>query len=198
MKRRYAILGMASLLAVALAVPALGGPSNPVAEGAASAKKIAKKAKKKAKQANKAAKAAQASANSAQSSANSAQSTANGAQTAAEGAQASADAAQATADGAQSAANSAQSTADAAYSDVDFNSGTTSPTDSSPTRLASAACDSGYEVTGGGYTIGGAGNDAITTAINQQYGSGWLVLAQEIPGGTASTWNLTVSVNCID
>ena len=51
MKRRYVLLGLASILAIALAVPAMGGPSNPLATTAASAKKTAKKALKKAKKA---------------------------------------------------------------------------------------------------------------------------------------------------
>ena len=61
MKIRYVVLAMSLVLAVAFSVPALGGPSNPVANLAAKdgkARKAAKKAKKKANKANKAAKAA--------------------------------------------------------------------------------------------------------------------------------------------
>jgi hypothetical protein len=55
MQRRFVVLGIASVLALALAVPALGGPSNPIADGAATAKKTANKALKKSKKASKSA-----------------------------------------------------------------------------------------------------------------------------------------------
>jgi hypothetical protein len=44
MKRRHALLGVGTVLALALTVPALGGPSNPIAESAVSLTKIKKKA----------------------------------------------------------------------------------------------------------------------------------------------------------
>jgi hypothetical protein len=81
MKRRYVVLGISSVLALALTVPALGGPSNPIASSAASAKKLANKALKKANQANSAAQQAQTTAHQALQSANQAQQTANAAQT---------------------------------------------------------------------------------------------------------------------
>ena len=65
MKERYFVLGLAIVLALALAIPALGGSSNPSATKAASAKKTANKALKKAKAANKAANQAQGTANQA-------------------------------------------------------------------------------------------------------------------------------------
>ena len=106
MRRRYVLLALTSILAVALTVPALGGPSNPIATGAASAKKTAKKALKKAKK-------------KAQQTAKAAQSTADGAAAAAAGAQSSADSAQSTADGAQASADAAQASADAAQATAD-------------------------------------------------------------------------------
>jgi hypothetical protein len=51
--KRYLVLGLGAVLALAVAVPAFGGSSDPSATTSASAKKTAKKALKKAKQANK-------------------------------------------------------------------------------------------------------------------------------------------------
>ncbi|MBA2546235.1 MAG: hypothetical protein H0V15_05070, partial [Solirubrobacterales bacterium] len=53
------------MLAIALAVPALGGTSNPIATGAASVKQIARKALRKANQAQSTANTALATANTA-------------------------------------------------------------------------------------------------------------------------------------
>ena len=39
MSKRYTVLGLSVVLALALAVPALGGPTNPIASISASAKK---------------------------------------------------------------------------------------------------------------------------------------------------------------
>ena len=80
MKRHYLVFALGALLVVAVAVPALGGSSNPTATVAASAKKQAKKALKKAKLAQQAADAAQGSADAAQGSADTAQGSADGAQ----------------------------------------------------------------------------------------------------------------------
>jgi multidrug efflux pump subunit AcrA (membrane-fusion protein) len=75
MKNRYLVIGLAIVLAVAVAIPAFGGP-NPGAAISASAKTIAKKAKKKAKSAQQAAAKAQQDANTAQQTANTALQTA--------------------------------------------------------------------------------------------------------------------------
>jgi len=69
MKRRHALLGLSAVLVLALVVPALGGPSNPIAEKALSLSKV-----------NKTAKRAQNTANSAQSAAGNALGVANGKQ----------------------------------------------------------------------------------------------------------------------
>src|SRR6476661_6141158 len=45
MKRRHLLFGAAAVLALALTVPALGGPSNPIAREALSLTKVNKKAK---------------------------------------------------------------------------------------------------------------------------------------------------------
>ncbi len=76
MKQRYLVLAFSIVLAVAVAVPALGQSSEPTATSAASAKKLAKKANKKAKKANKKAKQANQAANAAQGSADAAQASA--------------------------------------------------------------------------------------------------------------------------
>jgi uncharacterized phage infection (PIP) family protein YhgE len=197
MRRRYVLLAITSILAIALTVPALGGPGNPIATGAASAKKTAQKALKKAKQAKKAAKNAQTTADgaasaaaAAQTSADNAQSTANGAQTAAEAAQTSADAAQASADAAQASANSK-------YGDTDYVEGDTSATDSSASKTQAAGCVGSFTPSGGGYALAGTGANEVTVTLTSQYLSGWIVIAEEIGAGTANTWNLTTNVTCV-
>jgi hypothetical protein len=45
MKRRYALIALGAVLILSLAVPALGGPSNPIAEKALSLTKVNKRAK---------------------------------------------------------------------------------------------------------------------------------------------------------
>src|SRR5262249_26378096 len=94
MKRSQTLLAIAGALALALAVPALGGPSNPVAGAAGGLKgKVA---------------SALATADRALTSANGAQSAANNAQAAANAAQVSANAANAAAANALSAAQGKQ------------------------------------------------------------------------------------------
>src|SRR3979409_1319353 len=90
MKKRYTVLGLSVFLAIALAVPALGGPSNPVAHTASALSK---------------AKKAIGLANNAQGTANSALTGANAAKTAAATAQAAANAAKTAADAANANAN---------------------------------------------------------------------------------------------
>lgn len=189
MRNRYLILGLSTFLAVALAVPALGGPSNPIADGAASAKKTAKKALKKAKKANQAAKAAQSSADAAQLSADGAQSTADGAQSAAEAAQASADAAQASAD-------AAQATADSKYGTVTNVEGTTSPLNNSSKSVVFATCPSGRDLAGGGYIANGTGNEDAAVVFNTAYLDAWGVVADD-QGTNGNTWDITPTARCI-
>jgi len=97
MRRRYALLGATSTLVVALAIPALGGPSNPIAESALSLKKTNKAAKKALKRAR----AARDAADAALSAADAAQSAAGGAQSAAGAAQATGNSALGVANGKQ-------------------------------------------------------------------------------------------------
>ena len=195
MKNRYLVLGLAAFLAIALAVPALGGPSNPIADGAASAKKTAKKALKKAKKANQAAKAAQSSADAAQLSADGAQSTANGAQSTANGAQTAAEGAQASADAAQASADAAQATADSKYGSVTNVEGTKSPTDGSAKSIVFATCPSGRDLSGGGYIVNGVGGVDARVTFNTAYLNAWGVVADD--QGATGTWDVTPTARCI-
>jgi len=187
MRNRYLVLGLASIIAIAFAVPALGGPSNPIASSAASAKKLANKALKKAKAANAAATTAQSTADSAQAAANAAQSTANGAQSAAE-------AAQATADSAQSTANTAISTKFDTVSNVE---GSPSPNDSTDKSVVFASCPGAQPTpTGGGFIINGGGAVEAITNFNTAYIGSWGVGALA-NGTSASNWTLTPTAVCI-
>lgn len=188
MKNRFLILGLASFLAVALAVPALGGPSNPIANGAASAKKTAKKALKKAKEAKTAAAAAQ-------SSADAAQATADGATTDAANAQATADAATTAAANAQAAADAAQATADTKFGTITNVEGTTSASNNSDKSIIFASCTGDSVPSGGGFIINGTGNDDSHVTFNTAYGDSWGVGAQD-GGANASNWDLTPTVRC--
>jgi hypothetical protein len=199
MRNRYLVLGLAAVLALALAVPALGGPSNPVASSAASAKQLATKALKKAKKANTAAQTAQSTANSAASSAQSAQNTANGAQNTANGAQTDAAAAQAAADAAQADATAAQNSANAKYDTVTRVESAASATSNADKPVVFATCTGGREATGGGWTTGpagGAGELDARITFNTAYGNSWGVIARD-GGGNASTWNISANVQCI-
>ncbi|HKJ36272.1 MAG TPA: hypothetical protein VKA36_06875 [Solirubrobacterales bacterium] len=191
MSKRSVVLLLSSALALTLAVPALGGPSNPVADGAASAKKTAKKALKKAGKAKK--------------KANKANRTAKKAQTAADAAQVTADAAQSTGDAAQLSADAAQATADAAAADAAVNTGTklgledvsdTSASNSTNDKVASASCPSGKDVTGGwGFVNGQQGNVAIYGLL--KFYEDTSVLAAEV-NATAGNWSVTAQAACIN
>lgn len=195
MNRRYAILGLAVFLALALSVPALGGPSNPVADVSATAKSIANKALKKAKK-------AQATANSAQSAANAAGSEAKGALTEAKKGVTNAAAAQSTANTAKAAADSAKAAADEANANANsriksagqvFGDGT--PTDTETAKNDSAECGAD-ETLGGGFFVGGAGNNSVTVTSSEHllYGNGWFVAAEAISG--TPSWSITAIAMC--
>jgi membrane protein involved in colicin uptake len=211
MKKRYTVLGLSVFLALALAVPALGGPSNPVASVSASVKSIANKALKKAKAAQGAAEAAQSTANSAssaassaqkeagaaQKTANTAQGTATTAQSTANAAKTAAATAQTTANTAQTAANTAKSAADNALNVANGKmSGEVRVEGEAGTTFGVAGCPSGKVPTGGGFIITGADNDAATVTESTQYLSGWIVFASQIEGTTGSSWGTVATVNC--
>lgn len=203
MSKRYAVLGLSVFLALALAVPAMGGPSNPVASVSADALTIAKKALKKAKAAQKKANAANAAAAAAQSTANTALNEAKKAQTSAGAAQSSANTAQASADSAKAIAEEAKTAA--ANAEANANNrlegafqefGEASEENTTATKFASASCPSETDVLGGGFSVGGA-SDEVTVTIAEEtfYGGGWFVSASSIAGMTPS-WSLTAIAMC--
>jgi type IV secretory pathway VirB10-like protein len=222
LKRRYVVLSLSLVLALALAVPALGGPSNPIASTSASVKQIATKALKKAKAAQTTANTALATATSAQGAASAAQSdvgkvqkevktaqsTADAAKSAAATAQSAAATAQTTADAAKGAAANAQSTADAAKAAADAAQATANTKlgetftefgDGSGNSTTSGTdfveCPGSSEVTGGGYTTGGAGANQAVPVFTAAYGDAWVASLERIPG-QAGTWSVQAVVTC--
>lgn len=194
MKRRYAVLGLSVFLALALAVPALGGPTNPVASISASAKSIANKALKKAK-------AAQQTANTANGTANTALSTANSALAEAKKGVANAATAQTTANGAKKLAEEANTKAEAANANANTRvlgaverSGS-SENNTETTKSASVECESNEVTLGGGFFVGGTAN-SVTVGASEHlfYGNGWFVSARAISG--TPTWSLTAYAMC--
>lgn len=190
MKKRYTVLGLSVVLALALAVPALGGPTNPIASVSASVKSIANKALKKAKAAQTAANAAQATATGAENDAQSAQKTANSAQSTATSALKTANTANSTANTAKAAAATAQATADGKMSGEVHVEGAEGST------ISSAGCPAGKVPTGGGFIVTGSDNFAATVTESTQYLNGWLVIADQIKGTTGSSWGTVATVNC--
>jgi hypothetical protein len=217
MSKRYAVLGLSVFLALALAVPALGGPTNPVASTSASVKSIANKALKKAKAAQNTANAASAAASSASNTANSALSeakkadnNASSASTEAKKALTSAGAAQTSANNAQDTANSAKGIAEAAKSaaesaEANANSrikdsvqrfGTFTTEDTTSPKFASVSCETGQPVLGGGFSVGGEANKVTVSQSEEQlYGGGWFVDASAI-SGTTPTWDIAAVAIC--
>jgi membrane protein involved in colicin uptake len=211
MKKRYTVLSLSVVFALALAVPALGGPSNPIASASAGVKSIAQKALKKAKAAQTAANNAQNTANAAsgaaagaQKDANSAQKSADSAGKAAAAAQGTANTALSTANAAKTAAAAAQSSADSAKATADSAltaangkmSGEVQVEGEAGTTFGIAGCPSGKVPTGGGFIITGTDNNAATVTESTQYGTAWIVFAKQIKGTTGSSWGTVATVNC--
>jgi membrane protein involved in colicin uptake len=198
MRKRYLVLGLSVFLALALAVPALGGPSNPVAGASATAKAIAQKALKKAKAAQKTANQAKSTANTALSNAAAAQSTANSAQSDANQAKTAAAAAQTSADNAQTAADAANANANTRYNSVTEVSGGATADDTSSPKSAFATCPAGSDPTGGGYSIGGTtpGGAVVTSQHVQLYGGGWFASARTQQGLGATSWSIAAFAEC--
>ena len=203
MSKRYAVLGLSVFLALALAVPALGGPMNPVASISASAKGIANKALKKAKAAQQTANAASAAANAASATANSAlneakkaQGTAGSAQTAANNAQGTANTAKSIAEAAKTAAENAEANANSRIKEAFEEFGTATEENTSTPKLTSVSCPTGTELLGGGFSVGGE-NTKVTVTQSEEtfYGGGWFVDASAI-SGTTPTWNLAAIAMC--
>jgi hypothetical protein len=194
MKRRYAVLGLSVFLALALAVPALGGPTNPVASISASAKSIANKALKKAKAAQQTANTANGTANTALSTANSALSEAKKGVTNAATAQASANSAKKLAEEANTKAEAANANANNRVLGAVERSGS-GESNNEISKSQSASCE-GNEVTlGGGFFVGGTSNSVTVTASERLiYGNGWFVSGRAISG--TPTWSLTAYAMC--
>jgi hypothetical protein len=210
MSKRYAVLGLSVVFALALAVPALGGPSNPIASTSASVKQTANKALKTAKAAKKTANSAASAASAAQSTANSAESNASKALTeakkgvtAAATAQSTANTAKSTADSAKTAAAAASAAAAAAEANANTRvkssiqrAGETTAENTTASKFNSVACQGSEVITGGGYSIGGESNKVTVNISEEQlYGGGWFVNGQTIAGQTAN-WALTAIAIC--
>jgi hypothetical protein len=180
MKSRYTVLFLSLVLALALAVPALGGPMNPIASISSSAKSIANKALKKAK-------AAQKTANTALSTANTANATAGTAQTEAKKAQT-------TAETAKTAAAAAQTTANSKFGETEYVVGPLSGS-STTVGFSTAKCAEGSTITGGGYTTSGTGDHEVVPIYTGAYGDAWFADLERIPGGT-NTWEVTALATC--
>lgn len=205
MSKRYFVLGLSVVLALALAVPALGGPSNPIASISASVKQTANKALKQSKQAKKLANTANSNAKKAQETAEGAKAAADGAKAAADGAKTAADGAKTAASGAQSTANGAKKIAEEANANANAriegsyaNFGEATLEDTGTTKFAGAECDSVSDpILGGGFFVGGTGNNNVTvngSEIDPLYGDSWFVAAEAISG--TPSWSLQASILC--
>jgi uncharacterized phage infection (PIP) family protein YhgE len=216
MRKRYVILGLSVVLALALAVPAFGGPTNPLSGGLASVKKTAKKALKNANAAKKTANSALTAAESAtagvksanaaikgvendvskqqteikklQTSVTTAQNTANSASTAAAGAKSVADEAKAAAAAAEANANTRLKGSTEVFGETSASS--------ESTKFASVECPAGSPTLGGGYVVGGAANKAVVTLSEKNlYNDGWFVGSQQI-AGQAGNWTIQAVAMC--
>lgn len=210
MKKRYMVFGLSIVLALALAVPALGGPTNPIASVSASVKSIANKALKTAKKAQKTANSALSAASSAQGAASGAQSSAdkalaeakkaltagNNAQTSANTAKSVADEAKAAAAAAQSAADSANTNANTRINGSTEVLGTIGTSSTTTPKSSSVSCPADQPVLSGGYFIEGESNKVtVVDNNNQLYGHGWFVTAEAISGQNP-TWRITAIAMC--
>jgi hypothetical protein len=204
MSKRYAVLGLSVVLALALAVPALGGPSNPIASISASVKQTANKALKQSKQAKKLANTASSEAKKAQEAAAGAQATADGAKTTASGAQTTALGAQTTATGAKKIAEEAKAAAAAANANANSriegsypNFGEPTETNTTTQKFAGAECNSASDpILSGGFFVGGTSEQVTVTTseIDPLYGDSWFVGARAISG--TPSWSLQASILC--
>lgn len=206
MKKRCAILGLGVLLALSLAVPALGGPTNPIASVSASAKAIAIKALKKAKAAEKTANIALSTAQSASTTANAANSAAAAASGEAKKAQTTANEAKTAATNAQTTANSAKAAAEAANANANNRIketteviGTANPssgTNATTEKSSSAECPAGQFVLGGGYFVNGEAEHVTVTTSDPAlfYGNGWFAEGHAISG--TPSWSIQTDVMC--
>lgn len=195
MKSRYLVLGLSVVLALALAVPALGGPTNPIASISASVKQTANKALKKANAAQTTANTALSTATGAASSATSALNTAKTAQSTATTAQKEAKTAQTTATEAKTAAAAAQATANSKFGNTNTVFGEGSGNSNTTSKVVLAICG-GQQVTGGGYETTGAGSNSVTAQFTGSYGDAWLASLERVPGGGVAVWGVRAIAIC--
>jgi hypothetical protein len=203
-KTRHVVFGLGVVLALAMAVPALGGPLNLRASGGIS------KVKRQVKQALIAATSAQRLAAGAQSTANEAQGTASGAQNAAGAAKAAANAAQGVANAALGRAGTAETAAAAAGDKADaatkkaqeaFDTAN-ARVEGTVQRSASktgggvqsvlVTCPEGMSISGGGYSTSGT---LVAPLVSEPEGNGWSVIAAAAPG--AGSFRLTAWAVCM-
>jgi hypothetical protein len=196
MKKRYVVLGLSVVLALALAVPAFGGPTNPLASGSATVKGIANKALKTAKKAQQTANTALSSANSAGNTASSAQTEAKKASNAASAAQSTANTALSTANAAKTAAAAAEANANTRLKSAGEVIGTTNGSNTETSKSSTAECAAEQVVLGGGFFITGDSNEVVvSTSDNELYGHGWFATGNAIAGKTP-TWAITAVAMC--
>jgi hypothetical protein len=219
MKRRHLVLGCGVVLALALVVPALGGPLALSSGGSARVVAVLKKARKAAAEAQRIAVNAQSSAAGAQSAAGDATNVAAGAKATASLAQSAVAAAQSAAAGAKDAADLAQNKADAASTQAAALAGPVQTAESEAhsalvevrsklggveppktgvgvgdgvahEQRAVAECPAGTVLAAGGFEIGG---DAAEPHISKPEGNNWVVVAQS--GG--NNFTLTAFAMCL-
>lgn len=198
MKKRYVILGLSVVLALALAVPAFGGPTNPIA----SVKKTAQKALKNANAAKKTAKSALTAAESATAGVKGVETDVNKAnteikklQTSVTTAQTTANSAKTIAEQAKAAAAAAEANANTRIKDSVEKFGTTTAA-SEATKFASVSCGENSPTLGGGYEVGGAADKAVVNISEENlYEDGWFVGSQQI-NGQAGAWSLRAIAIC--
>ena len=200
MSKRYTVLGLSVILALALAVPALGGPTNPIASLSATTKSIANKALKKAKTAQKTANKANSTANGANSTANGALNEAKTALTTGTTAQSTANSAKSIAEEAKAAAEAAEANANGRLKGITELYGAATPESTTSPKSTSSHCENEEteEVTGGGYSVFGSGSNLVTITNSEPvfplYGRGWFVEGEAISG--TPTWELQAVVFC--
>jgi hypothetical protein len=181
-KNRYFLLGITGVLAISMAVPAFGGPSNPIASSA-------KKGKNLAKRALNAANAAQDTANKAQTTANTALTTANTAKTTADKAQTDATAAKTAAAAAQATANSKLGQPTTLTGDVSASNATDSK------QIISTCPATQPNLLSGGYIMTGTATNDLTATTNTPYGSSWITTVEE-GDAVATAWGVTGLIQC--
>jgi hypothetical protein len=200
MKKRSLVVGLGIVLALSLAVPAVGSG------GLAKVLSIAKKALSTSKSAKSAAASAGSAAAAAQTAAEAAVSAAAAAKRAADQANGNAAAAKSKADAASDAAGAAlttalgaKSTANEAITEVAKKASHTIVSSELLVGVSGAqrlvkACPEG-KISGGGYALGGDLPQNVTVKESEPEGNGWALTTQPINGG--GSYNVRIWVVCL-